>query len=211
MADFTRYFNLKKPASDETYDIADFNANADKIDAAIRSAGHDLPPGATVEYYGENVPEGYLFCEGQAVSREIYAALFAKIGVKYGAGNGATTFNVPDRRGNMSVGYNSSDKDFNALGKTGGSKELQKHDHVIPALSGSTGNNTVVTVNIYAGTGTAGGGIVQYSGSAGGGIYGSTNIHTHPVTTKANNTGEAGNGESQNLPPYCVCSAIIKY
>ena len=48
--------------------------------------------------YG-NVPDGWLHCHGQAVSRTVYAALFAAIGTVYGAGDGSTTFNVPDFRG----------------------------------------------------------------------------------------------------------------
>lgn len=43
-----------------------------------------------------NVPEGWLQCNGAAVSRTTYAALFAVIGTKYGSGNGSTTFNLPN-------------------------------------------------------------------------------------------------------------------
>ena len=42
------------------------------------------------------VPEGWLQCNGAAVSRTTYAALFAKIGTRYGSGNGSTTFNLPN-------------------------------------------------------------------------------------------------------------------
>lgn len=59
----------------------------------------DYNPGK-VEYFAVNsVPRGWLKCNGQAVSRAVYSDLFAKIGTTYGAGNGATTFNVPDLRG----------------------------------------------------------------------------------------------------------------
>lgn len=44
-------------------------------------------------------PAGYLECNGAAISRTAYAALFAVIGTTYGAGDGATTFNLPDSRG----------------------------------------------------------------------------------------------------------------
>ena len=43
-----------------------------------------------------NVPEGWLQCNGAAVSRTTYAALFAVIGTKYGSGDGSTTFNLPN-------------------------------------------------------------------------------------------------------------------
>lgn len=56
------------------------------------------PPGTMLWYFGsvENVPDGYLVCNGSAYSRTAYAALFAVLGTKYGAGDGSTTFNVPD-------------------------------------------------------------------------------------------------------------------
>lgn len=50
------------------------------------------------------VPAGWLACDGSAVSRAAYPALFAAIGTTYGAGDGATTFNVPDMRGEFPRG-----------------------------------------------------------------------------------------------------------
>lgn len=58
-----------------------------------------LPPGI-ISMFGTNAaPTGWLVCDGTAVSRTIYAALFAVVGVIHGAGDGTTTFNVPDMRG----------------------------------------------------------------------------------------------------------------
>ena len=56
------------------------------------------PPGTMLWYFGTlaSVPEGYLICNGSAYSRTTHAALFAAIGTKYGAGDGSTTFNVPN-------------------------------------------------------------------------------------------------------------------
>lgn len=58
-----------------------------------------IPPGALLPFMGSAVPAGYLLANGAAVSRQSYAALFAAIGTTYGAGNGTTTFNLPDTRG----------------------------------------------------------------------------------------------------------------
>jgi microcystin-dependent protein len=60
---------------------------------------HLIPPGVVQAYMGTSVPAGWLFCNGSAVSRTTYAALFAAIGVSCGSGDGATTFNLPDLRG----------------------------------------------------------------------------------------------------------------
>lgn len=53
-----------------------------------------IPVGAIMAFH--DVPAGWLQCNGAAVSRTTYAALFAKIGTKYGSGNGSTTFNLPN-------------------------------------------------------------------------------------------------------------------
>jgi microcystin-dependent protein len=59
-------------------------------------------------WYTNTAPTGYLFCNGQAVSRTTYSALFNLIGTTYGAGNGTTTFNLPDLCGRVPVGAGAS-------------------------------------------------------------------------------------------------------
>lgn len=54
-----------------------------------------VPSGVIVPFAGTNVPEGWLICNGAAVSRTTYAKLFAAIGTKYGSGDGSSTFNLP--------------------------------------------------------------------------------------------------------------------
>jgi hypothetical protein len=62
----------------------------------------DTPAGIFGPYAGYGaVPEGWLVCDGSAVSRTVYARLFAKIGVAWGYGDGSTTFNLPDSRGQV--------------------------------------------------------------------------------------------------------------
>lgn len=55
-----------------------------------------VPTGMVMPFAGDNVPDGFLLCNGQAVSRKTYQGLFERIGIKYGAGDGSTTFNVPN-------------------------------------------------------------------------------------------------------------------
>ena len=60
-------------------------------------AGDGVPIGAILAYSANGeLPSGYLLCDGSAVSRTMYPDLFACIGTTYGAGDGSTTFNVPD-------------------------------------------------------------------------------------------------------------------
>ena len=73
-----------------------------KVDGAIL-----LPAGLIFPFGNTSAPTGYLACDGSAVSRTTYAALFAAIGTVWGVGNGSTTFNVPDQRGGFLRGVGS--------------------------------------------------------------------------------------------------------
>lgn len=63
-----------------------------------------LPTGTVLPYAATAAPSFFLLCDGSAVSRATYAALFAVIGTSYGTGNGSTTFNLPDARGRVIMG-----------------------------------------------------------------------------------------------------------
>lgn len=58
-----------------------------------------VPPGVVLPFAGSAAPDGWLLCQGQAVSRTTYAALFASLGTAYGVGDGSTTFNLPNTQG----------------------------------------------------------------------------------------------------------------
>lgn len=81
-------------------DTTDINTQV-YIEAAIKAmisnlAGEGLPAGTLMAYAGKTVPDGWLLCNGAAVSRTTYARLFKAIGTTWGAGDGSTTFNLPD-------------------------------------------------------------------------------------------------------------------
>jgi len=71
------------------------------VKSAVQNA---VPIGSGLAFFGNVVPPGYLLCNGAAVSRTVYAALFAAIGTLYGAGDGATTFNLPNCDGRVLQG-----------------------------------------------------------------------------------------------------------
>ena len=109
------------------------------VDGDVSWSG-GLPSGAITQYAGAAAPSGWLICNGAAVSRETYGALFGAIGTTYGVGNGSTTFNLPDLRGRVPVGKNTGT--FSALGGTGGQEthalttaEIPTHTH---GVSGTT-------------------------------------------------------------------------
>lgn len=69
----------------------------------------DVPVGTIMPYGGSNPVDGFLLCQGQAVNRTTYAELFKVIGTAFGAGDGSTTFNVPDLRETVPVGVGEND------------------------------------------------------------------------------------------------------
>lgn len=97
-----------------------------------------LPVGTIIPYAGATIPSNYMKCEGQELSRIEYDILFSAIGTTYGAGNGTTTFNLPNLKGRVITGIDSNDTDFDVLGETGGEKthtltvgEMPSHNHDI--------------------------------------------------------------------------------
>jgi microcystin-dependent protein len=71
----------------------------------LNTSFSELPVGVVMDYAKNGVaPAKWLLCDGAAVSRTTYAALYAAIGTVFGAGNGVTTFNVPDCRGRVIAG-----------------------------------------------------------------------------------------------------------
>lgn len=89
-------------------------------------------------------PDGWTVCGGAALSRTTYSQLFGVVGTKFGAGDGSTTFNVPDLKGRNIIGYNSGDASFDTVGETGGEKnhtltiaEMPAHSHDVQVRTGS--------------------------------------------------------------------------
>ena len=113
----------------------------------VEIGGESLPIGSMIPFGSqENIPSNWKICDGSAISRETYAELFNIIGTSYGAGDGSTTFNLPDKRGRISVGLDSSQTEFNTIGKKGGENkhtltpsELPSHSHTVKGTVGSGG------------------------------------------------------------------------
>ena len=101
-----------------------------------------VPSGSVFCMAVATIPTGYLECNGAAVSRTTYAALFAIIGTTYGTGNGSSTFNIPDLRGEFVRGFdNGKGTDSGrSVGTSQGSANLS-HGHSVSASVSDPGHN----------------------------------------------------------------------
>lgn len=114
--------------------------NLSQISEALDKIMPELTPVpvGTVAYAHE-VPTGWLQCNGAEVSRTTYARLFRKVGTKYGAGNGSTTFNLPDLQHRVLEGTNTT------------SEVAQKVEAGLPDITGTAGDVHVGTIASAAG------------------------------------------------------------
>lgn len=114
--------------------------------AVLAALGVQLaPPGQVAAFARSVAPTGWLKANGAAVSRTTYNGLFAAIGTTFGAGDGSTTFNLPDMRGEFARGLDDG-RGVNA-GRTLGSAEadmLKSHDHDIPTANGNKGTRAAM-------------------------------------------------------------------
>jgi microcystin-dependent protein len=98
-----------------------------------------VPTGAILPYGGTSAPTSYLLCDGTAVDRSTYAALFSVLGTAYGAGDGSTTFNLPDLQQRFPLGKAASGTG-NTLGSAGGAID---HTHAYTQVLNHTHTVTV--------------------------------------------------------------------
>jgi len=154
-------------------------------------------------------PAGYLKRNGAAVSRTTYSALFAKIGTLYGAGNGTTTFNLPDSRGYFDRGWD--DSRGTDTGRVFGSNQDSAnlfHGHIASAVSGGAHTHTTTLPREY---------VPPTSSSDVNAVYGdqtsegtasintsSSGTHTHVITVN-------GAGDNESRPVNTAFLACIKY
>lgn len=150
-----------------------------------------MPIGSIIAFAGTTIPNGWLECNGSAVSRTTYADLFSTIGTSHGSGNGTTTFNIPNLKGKTIFGLNTNDLDFEAIGNDGGEKkhtlttdEMPAHSHTQRVEWSNTSYDNSIAVTI---------------------------ANSKLVVDKGLTTGSAGGGQAHNnLPPYIVEKYIIK-
>ena len=163
--------------------------NAFMMKQIIDEINKNTPVGVIHAYAGLHAPSGYLLCQGQQVSRTVYADLFRVIGTSYGIGDGSTTFHLPDLRGRVVVGLKDDDSDFNTLAKKAGSKthtltvnEMPSHTHKQNAHKHTSGGSSSSTGS-HTHTATSN----------------STGAHTHTVSGTAASAGTHQHDSTFNM------------
>ena len=193
---------------------ADFDDHEDRI-GDMEAAPPIIPPGVIIGR-GNNVTlSGYLPCDGSAVSRTTYAALYSAIGTAHGAGDGLTTFNVPDLRGRVPIGAGTgtySGATARTLGQQVGAEEhtvteaeMAAHSHAI----NDSGHTHTFSTGMNFGVG------IETLPPAGA-LKNSNGAATNGATTGSSTTGytgvtSTGGGDAHNnVQPSLVCAFLIK-
>lgn len=169
----------------------------DKIDnleltGGSGTGGEVLPIGTMIPFgSATDIPANWRICDGSEISRTAYSKLFKVIGTAYGEGDGETTFNLPDKRGKVSVGLDELQDEFNTIGKKGGKKEVALTVDEMP-----THSHSFVRSRLF------------FAEEAQNNALGATSNASNCVTSTTASTG--GNQAHENLQPYEVDVWIIK-
>ena len=168
--------------------------------------------GLIMPWSDSSIPSGFLECNGAAVSRSTYSALFAVVGTTYGSGNGSTTFNLPDLQDDNAMGKSNN----KALASTGGANtvttsgsasanfsnhslstpQIGTHTHNFAAGPSNAPNRTINNPKTNNGGGMIPGVSLGNTGGGGG--------HSHPLSVNFSGTANSV------LQPYLTLLYIIK-
>lgn len=195
-------------SSNKITSLANGTATTDAVN--LSQLNQAVPVGTIFDYVGSTAPANYMFPYGQAISRTTYADLYAVIGDTFGAGDGSTTFNLPDFRGRVSAGKDdmggsaanrltsSGGVVGTTLGATGGAQTHTLTDAEVPAhshtYSGTSSSNGGHSHTFSATTSSAGSHNHTFSGTTSSG-----GNHRHSISTYNNGhdnpQGRVGAGE----------------
>lgn len=151
------------------------------------------PAGEIASFAMASTPSGWLPCDGAAVSRATYSGLFSAIGISYGAGDGSTTFNVPDFRGHfLRASGTHSDGTASAAMFTKQADAFLNHNHTATTDTQGTHAHTS-TGGTYGGNWVQGG-TGQSPATSASTATSSDGAHAHNVTV---NTSTAGGTETR--------------
>lgn len=166
------------------------------------------PAGIVMPFAGTVAPQGYLLCDGSAVSRTTYATLFGVIGTTFGAGDGSSTFNLPDLSGRVPLGVSQG----HALGTTGGSEtvtltesELPAHVHEVP----QHGHADTIGATTPAFSHSITQPVFKYTASVGSNALSGNDIRPYTSTTTATATRSTNVAVAAHAASNCTMGGAI--
>lgn len=188
---------LGVPAGGLTGEVLKKKSDADNDtewgEGGSSSVVNNDPLGTIYPFTSSTIPEGYLLCDGAAISRTEYSDLFAIIGTIYGVGDGSTTFNLPNIAGKTIVGK-SAETEFDTLGEVGGAKT-----HTLDVTQIPSHQHRLIHYND------------DYNNTGGGTGFGFTYDGTNtPVNDNYLSAATGGGLAHNNLQPYITLNYIIK-
>lgn len=180
------------------------------------------PPVGTVFHFAGAVPNGYLVADGSAVSRSTFAPLFSVIGITFGAGNGSTTFNLPNITGRVIAGVDNAGVTLNAAGlgtaavltAVGGSQVNTLTLAQLPTGINVTGSLSLSISNVLS---NPNGGLFTASAASGATVFqaystGAIINNNTGITASGNLVSNNTSGTAHpNVQPTLVLLPIIKY
>lgn len=171
----------------------------------------------------------WMVMDGRAISRTAYATLFALIGTTHGAGDGSTTFNIPNAKGRTLVGLDATDTKFDTLGEKGGAStatlaetNLPSHTHAIDhdhgsftTASGGTHDHGHMaapsTGGLTGGMANGSGTFTEHTGVNGVTSTGSEHTHAIDVPAYTGTSGATGGGTAFSIQnPYLTINHILR-
>ena len=159
----------------------------------LTGGGSGVETGTIVSWSNSTIPSGFLECDGSAVSRTTYSALFAIISTDYGSGDGSSTFNLPNMQDKTTVGASSG----KAYSTTGGAESVSVSNHTLSTSQMPQHRHTSQKSRYAAGTGW----------------YGTYSQQLSPGTQYSNYQGSSSShnhGSMSVMQPYMALKFMIK-
>lgn len=179
--------------------------NTTQIATTAFVLANGVPTGGLVMWSTASAPSGFLLCDGSAVSRSTYAALFAIVSTTFGSGDGSTTFNVPNYTNRMPYGT--------TIGATGGSANATLVSHTHTFTGNALGTHNHATTFNQTSKGNNATPYMLSNPFIGENLNGSVALDTTSTsagTPSGTNSTEGSSATNANLPPYLGINFIIK-
>ena len=162
----------------------------------VKKIGSEVPAGTMQMFAGNTIPAGWLLCDGSAVSRTDYAKLFSAIGTTWGAGDGSTTFNLPNSIGRFAEGAATS-----GSYKSAGLPDIEGSFNIVIPGEGSRATGAIYKTTWSSTPGSIGAG----------GLYGTQGVGNMGFGLNASKSNSIYGKSSTVQPASFTTRYIIKY